>query len=457
MWEVARAVETRVMPRITAQHAGFAPWRFWRTVSFEAFRDVGPALPASQIPFEDSGRATLLTLAFEALGGVAPFLGLWLGALASLPLFLWVVTEFARAGRLVAGGSFLLLFASSAFVVNCLWWTHAAVGFYLLSLVLLAGVASYSILQTNVTLRGLLVRAVPAGVFFALSVACRASALLLLPGFVLALTIGSCRAMGKGALFRASSAVLFFLLPSLFVGTAHHHAAWMSLWEGLGDFDREKGHAFNDAAAILELQRAGIAMDVVPSKGYTRYGGLVSEEVERFFRTAVLNDIRDDPTWYARILVKRLWATIAQTKLWSWAPRAGRSFAQRSSANEGATDSYYRELASAHSFVFGPRMLEVPVPIVIAPTLALFLLASRRRRSALGGLLVVACCSSSALVAPILVTTASAAETEAFTVTYFLGAAFLLQEFFVHPNRREVSGRSEGSPLPDPGAGHVSS
>jgi hypothetical protein len=435
IWEVAGIVAGRVMPRISPPDAGFAPWRFWQSLSLETFRDVQDILPSSQIPFEDAGRSTLLTLGFEALGGVAPFLGLWLGPLASLPLFLWIISEFAKASRPLAGGAFLLLFSSSAFAVSCLWWPHAATGFYLLSLLLLVGVAVYCTLQPKVTFRGSLIRALLAGAFFALSVACRASTLLLLPGFVLAFAIGARRGPGRGAFLRGCVTVVAFLLPSICVGTSHHHAAWMSLWEGLGDFDREKGHAFNDGVAILALHRAGLALDATV-KSWTRYGGLVSRRGEEFFKASVLADIRTDPLWYARILLNRLWATVAQEKLWSWAPRDRFSF---------PPGSYYRELATADSFMFGPWLLWVPVLILLAPTLALFVLVIRHRQNSLGTLLVIGCCATSALGAPVLVSTASAAETEAFIVIYLLGTAFLIEELLLRPGGQDPASAPMGA------------
>ena len=47
---------------------------------------------------DDPGRTWLTVWGFHLLGGVAPYLPLWLGVLAALPLFVWLSVECRAAG-----------------------------------------------------------------------------------------------------------------------------------------------------------------------------------------------------------------------------------------------------------------------------------------------------------------------------------------------------------------------
>src|SRR5215510_3408211 len=83
------------------------PHQFWRTLRARPFQPHRAPLAASD--FDDAGRAVLLGWGFRLLGGIAPFLVLWLGPLAALPVLLWTSWEFGEAGRPWAGAAYLLL------------------------------------------------------------------------------------------------------------------------------------------------------------------------------------------------------------------------------------------------------------------------------------------------------------------------------------------------------------
>ncbi len=99
------------------RRARIRPQQFWRTIDGAAFAD-GERVLARR--WDDPGRALLLALGFQALGGVAPFLLSWLGVLAALPVLAWLGGELACAGRVVAGAALLVLVAASACVVDVL-------------------------------------------------------------------------------------------------------------------------------------------------------------------------------------------------------------------------------------------------------------------------------------------------------------------------------------------------
>src|SRR5437899_2533016 len=78
----------------TERQVGLRPWQFWRTLPGDPPARPGPVVFRSN---DDVGRAELTELGFRLLGGVAPFLPLWLAALLCLPVLGWVVWEVARA------------------------------------------------------------------------------------------------------------------------------------------------------------------------------------------------------------------------------------------------------------------------------------------------------------------------------------------------------------------------
>jgi hypothetical protein len=410
---------------------GLAAWEFWRTL------EVRPALKGRRLlprDSDDPGRAALLAAGFRLLRGVSPFLPLWIGTLAAVPLLPWTAWELARAGRPVAGVVFLLLLASSPFFVEALSLPYSAVGFYVIGLLLLVPFAANAVANAP-RVKGLIARTLLAGAAFTVCVLARGGTLLTLPGFFLALGIAvtslearwPCR---RRALAFAAAGGLF-LAPYVLLRPPAHHDVWIALWEGLGDFDRTRGHTWADSAGKEVLRQAGIKL---PER-YPIFEN--TAEAEPLFRRLFLADVRSDPAWFAAILARRAWATLTQAKLRPWAPRDGVSIAPLSSPSEGAIDTYYAMTTPADWIGFGPWRCELPLSLLWGPTLLLILLfvlgrsVARLRPLATRlapALLVLLCVAIAALGLPVLFTTAAGLETQAFVVVYFLGVAFLLDE-----------------------------
>ena len=72
-------------------------------------------------------------------------------------------------------------------------------------------------------------------------------------------------------------------------------AKWFAVWAGLGDFDEKYGFLWDDRAVSS-------ALEAIPP-------GRSSEDT---LRNDVLLTIVKDPTWYARILAKRVWRILAE-------------------------------------------------------------------------------------------------------------------------------------------------
>jgi len=411
------------------------PWQFWRTVAVRPLL-VGRRLVARDI--DDPGRAGLLLVGYRALRGISPFLPLWVGALAAAPVAAWAAWELWRAGRPVAGLVFGGLLACSPYTVESLSLPYSAVGFYVIGVVGIVPLAAHACLA-RVRLAGLALRALAAGVVFALCVLCRSGSAFLLPGYVLALLVGAARLEPgtpptRRATAKPLAAILLlalFLIPYVLARQPRHHEVWLGVWEGLGDFDRTRGHAWDDDAAREVLRAASVA----PPERYPVWEDAPGNEA--LFRRLVLSDVRAAPGWYAGILARRLWATVAQRKLAPWALRDGSSIEPRRAPNEGAIDTYYAMATPVDWLGFGPWRLELPLVLFWGPTalLVLLFLAGRRapplRASAsrLGpGLLVLLCLGAGGLGLPVLFTTAGGLETEAFAVVYFLGFALLVDE-----------------------------
>jgi hypothetical protein len=386
------------------------PWQFWRTVAPRAFLPFRASRPPGL--YDDPGRALLLGQGFGLMRGVSPFLVLWLGALMCLPLLAWMVWEFFAAGRGVAGAVFALTLACSPFFVETLALTRYAVGFYLVALVPLVALAVYATLGAA-TPRGLWWRSAAAGCVLALCGLCRSSALLLAPGFAVAVAIALWRQRTPRArsAWTALAAAVLLLGPFLLVKQPGRHGVWSALWEGLGDFDREKGHAWSDAAAEEVSRKEG-------------GGPLWTPGSEAVFRRLVLQAVREDPGWYGEILLKRLGATVLQWKLWPWRPLDGTAVRESTSWNEGFIDKYYGYSTTVDHAGLGPWRVELPILVLLLPAAALVAL----RRS--GPLLVMAAVALSTLPLPVLVSTAAAQETQAFALTCVLGFGFLLDELW---------------------------
>lgn len=101
------------------------PHQFWRTVNDQKFRTR--RAPYAAPPFEDRGRSLLLSLGFRVLGGVAPYLLLWLGAIAFVPVLGWVTYELVAAGFGVTAAALGLLVGLSPFFFESLALPHSAI------------------------------------------------------------------------------------------------------------------------------------------------------------------------------------------------------------------------------------------------------------------------------------------------------------------------------------------
>jgi hypothetical protein len=411
----------------TAAAEGVAVWEFWRTVPVRLALRGRRLLPRDS---DDPGRAALLTAGFRLLHGVSPFLPLWIGALVAAPLLPWTAWELARAGRPVAGVLFPLLLACSPFVVEVLSLPYSAVGFYLIGLLVLVPLATYAF-SGAVRLKGLIARTLLAGVVFAVCVLARGGTLLILPGFVVALG-AACLAAPlplRRRVLAFAVAVGLFLAPYALVRQPAHHDVWIALWEGLGDFDRTKGHTWGDAAARQVVRRAGIEL---PDSYPVFANAAVAEPV---FRRLFLSDVLSDPCWFAAILARRAWATLTQAKLAPGARSDGSSIAPQAVYNEGLIDIYYSMTTTVDWLGLGPWRFELPLPLLWGPTLALACLVGARVRT-LGAargrsrpaIAVLTTLAVGGLSLPVLVTTAGGLETETFAVVYFLGFAFLADE-----------------------------
>jgi hypothetical protein len=137
----------------------------------------------------------------------------------------------------------------------------------------------------------------------------------------------------------------------------------------------------------------------------------------------VLSTIRREPGWFARILAQRLWATVSQRKLWPRWATDGLWMERSTSMNEGYMDKYYTYTQTVDFLGWGVHLVEVPIALMIVPTLAL--IALRRGRE---GLVVAA--AAAAVFVPVVISTASGQETQAFALVYFLGFAFALEALF---------------------------
>jgi hypothetical protein len=116
---------------------------------------------------------------------------------------------------------------------------------------------------------------------------------------------------------------------------------------------------------------------------------------------------------------------VTQQRLWP-SLRADGTWMQRSaSPNEGFMDKYYDYTITADFVGFGSDQVELPVALMILPTLVLLGWAAAdprpRPRAA-----VVAVLMAAALPLPVLVTTAGGTEPQAFALAYAVGAALLL-------------------------------
>jgi hypothetical protein len=402
-----------ILERIDKQGMSAArPWEVVRSRPFAAYRFT----PESK-RFDDHGRASLLALAFRLRGGIAPFLVLWLGLLVAAPIAAWTALELRAAGRTGTALVFAVLLGASPFVVETLALARYPVGFYLCAVLLIVPLAVHARLNPAPTLRGAAVRVVAASAGLALCTFCRSSAAVLLPGFVLAAWLALRRVVpsGRRALGLTLAAGTLLALPAALVPGAQQSDMWQPVWEGLGDFDRTHAFTWADSAAAATVRAAGVSSLWTPAS-------------EAVLRQQVVQAVRADPAWYLGVLARRAATTVTLWRLWPWTPMGGTFIRESRSPNEGVLDKYWTYTTTIDFLGMGERQVEMPVPLLVAPTLALIALGIRgpRARAARDALIVLACPAVATLVLPVLVTTAGGQEGQAFGLVYLLGAALLV-------------------------------
>lgn len=398
------------------------------TRPLERIRKTQPFIDARLGPeaqhYDDRGRAALLTLAFRALGGIAPFLILWLGFLVAAPVVAWIALELWAAGRTRAAALTLLLLGLSPFFVESLALGRYAVGFYLVAVLSIVPLALYARLHPAPTLAGLGVRLLAAGLVLAICTFCRSSAAVLWPGFVMAAWFGVCRVApaGRRRMTLIAIAAVLLALPSVMVPGAQQSDVWQPIWEGLGDFDRTHGFTWRDAVALEAVQKEGVAE-------------LWTPESEAVLRAQVLDTIRAEPGWYVGILVRRLLSTVTLWRLWPWTPRDGAFVRGSETPNEGGIGKYWTYTTTADFFGIGDYSVELPVSLLVTPALVLGLLAYRGQRSgaAREALIVLACPALATLILPVIITTAGGQEGQAMALVYLLAAGFLADVLWSRP------------------------
>ena len=413
---------------------GIKPWQFWRTVP------IRPSLKKDRIvarDVDDPGRPALIAFAFRTAGAALPYLGLWFGILVACPVLMWMALGLWRAGFPVAGTALPLLIASSAFVVDTLTLAYSAQAFYTAAVLLLVVVATQVSLGGTSSHQSLALRLLLAGSVFALCVLGRMSVMAMLPAFLLAIVLraGIDEASSSNQVSRTirlgAVAVALFITPYALVRQPNHHAIWGDVWEGLGDFDREYGHAWSDSVLRNVLRQEG--MDLPPEVGVE----FENAQSEQILRRLVVGAITRDPFWYAGILLQRTAATLTQSKLQPYAPWDGQSMEPLSHAGQGRMDVYYSLAAPVDFLAIGRFRAEVPVGLMIAPTAILVLLrifsdrigvppAARARLNGYLGSQFILGMGTASL--PICITTASAFEIQSFALVYFAGSAFLAEE-----------------------------
>lgn len=422
------------------------PAKFWRTVPAPLISPDRQWRAAER--FDDGGRALLLGLCYRVMGGAAPFLLFWLGILMCVPILVAIFFEFRSAGHSVAGGVLIALLSSSAFIVDMLSLGYSAVGFHVMAILALLAL-SVHVTSAAVTVRGLLVRALVLGVLLGVFSLARGTVPSLLPAFALAFAIGVVRAIPLAAsrniqaprigLVIANVALLcvpYLLMNRVIDGMVEqamtkrgrpmmprYHDPALLIWKGLGDFDRKNGYEFRDKAGERAIIRGSQTGDA-------------SRAQEIHLRSVILGDIKEDPLWFASILVKRALSTIALYKIWPFGPRDGMSITPAASPNEGVIDSYYAIATQADWYRLGPWTGELPITVILLPTLILLLAAglpasrvallplTARARTGLG---IMAILSVGVLATPVLITTATALEPQSFVIVHFVALAFLVE------------------------------
>ena len=401
---------------------------------------------------DDSGRAYILGYVFRATGGVAPYFIFWMAPLLAAIVLCWIAFESAAAGWAVAGQVLIALVAVSAYATDLLALTYSPAGFYLVAVLALVAYTFYGCRTRGVSLGGVMMRTAGAGAIVAICALCRSGTLFLVPFFAVVAFVALRYRLGPpaetgtlglwiagrdggrreiamprwAAALALACAVLivpYLAFASITAAAAARTAAaysataepqdhdiWISVWQGLGDFDRTHGHVWDDIDAQVAV-------------GDWRLGSLRSAEI---LRDQVVRGVLRDPLWYAGILLQRTMATLSQWKLVPWAPLGGRSIRPRAAYNEGAIDAYYALTHGLDWLRIGPWRFEVPVPVFWIAVVAVFVLAFRRPApETRAAALVLGILLAATLALPVAITTAGALETQAIAVAYFLALGLL--------------------------------
>jgi len=406
----------QLVPQAAAR-SDLRPWEFWRTVEFRSFRNIAPF----ELRFsDDTGRSRLSFLGFRGLGGIAPYLPLWLPFLAFVPLAFWIMVESFRCREGTAGILFLLLAASSAYLLEALTLPYSAAGFHLLAALIIVPLSLFAS-GPPPSASGVWLRVGLTAIALHVAAWCRSSSIIAMPPAALLLLIALFRAEA-GASLKRRALLALVLLGALAAPRAlaprQAHELWVGMWEGLGDFDREYGHVWSDPGARVTLDQEGYVME--------RRGPYWTEESEAIFRRLVLKDIQAHPVWYAQILLRRTVATITQWRLWPTARDSGWTYQPSQHPAEGVTDTYYNFVKTADVFTASGRTWEAPLwSFWVAAGLFFALAFHRRSAESRRRLAVTSSFAVSALLMPVAVTTSSGMETQVFVFTFFLCAAFL--------------------------------
>ena len=393
------------------------PREFWRTVPDGPFlrRRQPYVLPS----FEDPGRGLVASLAFEILGGISPYVVLWLGPLAFIPCALWCCFEWARSGRAVGGCVFLVVLALSAYVAETLTLPHSAVGFYFDALIVAVALAFYAA-GPSLSRTGYFVRAGAAGLALSLCALCRSGSLFIIPAYALCLLVAAHRIWGgrawrlsPRAWLASATACLLLATPCLTLRPTQTHAVWLGgFWEGLGDYGGDHGYSWFDRDAKRFLLSHGVAPFSHPNG--------VTPEQEALCRDAFLHDVAAHPVWYAGILTKRLFATLTQIKLLPWKPLSGRSVSE--------PIFHYKYVAPIDYFGWPQHYVELPLPLLwlFVPALAALHRFRRANAELRQDARILILFSLAPLPLPVLVTTAAGIETQGFALVYLVAFALLL-------------------------------
>ncbi len=422
----------RIVERLI-QRRRINPWEFWRTIPDRVLDDW--TTRGEPAPLEDIGRSAFLSVGFLLVGGVSPYLGLWLGLLLSLPLFLWTAIELRAAGWPLTGPVLILLSAASPFVVESLTLPHSAVAFYLLTLLALVAFAVWATADHPPSPRALWIRLAATSLIFTAGTIARAGSLLFLPGFAIVLYWARRRHIATARAERLARSlagttvlVVVFLLPYAALRPPQYHNVWVSLWEGMGDFGSDRGYSWYDTDAQRFVEEAGLEPFDDPKH--------VSPEHERLFRQRLLRDIASHPLWYAGVLAKRVAATAGLTHLLPYFPRDGQAL--------GVPRFHYKYTTPADWIGLAGHPIEMRVEAMwLAPLAILGIWLERRRRGSrtedvghsARALKVVALVFGACLALPVIVSTAAGIETQAIIFGYYLSAGFVLDQAWVSADR----------------------